>query len=78
MSATALSNKQSRRAMAPAPFQTMSADAEYANCSMSGSAALTVDEIFESVRMTVPAQSIWAALALRLLSEVALYSPTVS
>ena len=72
VSATALSNKQSRRVMAPAPVPTMSAVAEYANCSMSGSPALTVDEIFESARMTVPAQSIWAALALRLLSAVAL------
>jgi hypothetical protein len=78
VSATALSNKQFRRVMVPAPFPVMRAVAEYVSCSMSGSPTLVVYEIFESARMTVPAQSIWAALALRLLSEVASFSAMVS
>jgi hypothetical protein len=78
-SAIELWNVQSRKLIAPALLTVMNADAEFANASaLSPARPVGANEIRESATSTVPAQSMCAALAFLLASDVNLYVPRVS
>jgi hypothetical protein len=63
--------------MTPEPLVVIQAEAAYSSCPTPGSVELIAtelvagdDEISESTRVTLPAQSMWAALSILLRREI--------